>query len=125
MKQKTILFAAIFGATAVGLGAFGAHAFKDLLEETGRLATFETATKYHFYHAIVLLFVGLWMDEENNKRLKIAAYLFTFGILLFSGSLYILCLTNTPAWGAVTPIGGVLFIIGWVMIGFQAIKKPV
>lgn len=116
MNQKNILTAGvIFAGTAVALGAFGAHALKDLLEKLGRSDTFELAVRYQFYHALALLAVGLIKQFNPSKKLGIAALLFIFGILFFSGSLYVLSLSGERILGAITPIGGVLFMAGWVM----------
>ncbi len=120
--NRTIKSAAILGALAVAIGAFGAHALKPMLIENGRLATFETGVEYHFYHVMALLFIGLVQRHSDNKKLKWAATAMITGIIIFSGSLYILCITNTPILGAITPIGGVFFIAGWILL-FLAHKK--
>lgn len=116
MKPTTIIqIAAIFGAIAVGIGAFGAHGLKSMLEASGRLETFETAVKYHFYHSLALFILGvLALAKPNWKRLNMSFWGFTLGILIFSGSLYVLCLSGITWLGAVTPLGGVAFIIGWL-----------
>jgi uncharacterized membrane protein YgdD (TMEM256/DUF423 family) len=105
----------IFGALGVMIGAFGAHALKDLLETTGRTATFETAVKYQMYHALTLLALGLVIAFfKPQKAFTVAGYAFIGGILIFSGTLYMLCLTGITWLGAITPIGGVLLITGWI-----------
>lgn len=101
--------AATLGALAVGLGAFGAHALKDTLLENGRLETWETAVFYHLTHAIVLLVLSS-VKPWRRRVWQIMA----LGILIFSGSLYILCLSGLTWLGAVTPIGGLLLIAGWL-----------
>jgi uncharacterized membrane protein YgdD (TMEM256/DUF423 family) len=112
-----IKLAAILGALAVIFGAFGAHALEELLTEYNRIATFETAVKYHFYHALAILFVGVLMATwQENKFLKYSAHFFLSGIVVFSGSLYVLSLTNLTWLGAITPIGGLAFILGWVLL---------
>ena len=117
MKQKrTIQSAAIFGTLAVLLGAFGAHAFKPALIATGKLDTYELAVRYQFYHVFALLSVGILMHHFLSKKLHLASLCFSVGILFFSGSLYILSFTGIGVWGAVTPVGGVLFILGWVFL---------
>lgn len=124
MNQRiTLVWACIFGATAVMIGAFGAHALKDTLEASGRLDTFETAVKYQFYHTMALLAVGIMMQHIQRKTLQYAALLFSLGIVLFSGSLYVLCATGLGALGAVTPLGGVLFIGGWVLTLVSVLRK--
>ena len=124
MNAKQIIqTSAIFGAIAVGIGAFGAHGLKDILAETGRLETFETAVKYHFYHSLAILMVGiLSIIKPNWKQLSTAAILMSIGILIFSVSLYVLSLTGITWLGAITPLGGVAFIAGWGFL-FLAVTK--
>lgn len=116
MKSTTIIqTAAIFGAIAVGIGAFGAHSLKPMLEATDRLETFETAVKYHFYHSLAIFALGiLAMIKPDWKKIAISYWGFTVGILIFSGSLYVLCLSGITWLGAITPLGGVAFILGWL-----------
>lgn len=106
----------VFGAFAAGLavlaGAFGAHALEGRLTPD-RLQTFETAVRYQMYHALALLLVGWMLVQQPATSLTWSAGLFSIGILVFSGSLYVLVLTDTPWLGAVTPLGGVAFITGW------------
>lgn len=122
MKPTTIIqTAAIFGAIAVGIGAFGAHGLNSMLEASGRLETFETAVKYHFYHSLALFGLGvLAFVKPNWKKLSLSFWGFTIGILIFSGSLYVLCLTGITWLGAITPLGGVAFILGWLGIFWGA-----
>jgi uncharacterized membrane protein YgdD (TMEM256/DUF423 family) len=116
-----IQIAGILGALAVGIGAFGAHGLQPLLEAKGRVATFETAVAYHFYHALAILAVSIWYSlVPDKKALRLAIFAFLSGILIFSGSLYILSLSGITWLGAITPIGGVAFIIGWIAIIFAA-----
>jgi len=116
LKPTTIIqTAAIFGAIAVGIGAFGAHGMKSMLESSGRLETFETAVKYHFYHSLALFALGvLAFVRPNWKMLGLSFWGFTLGILIFSGSLYVLSLSGITWLGAITPLGGVAFILGWL-----------
>ena len=117
MTQKLVLLiAAVLGALSVGTGAFGAHALRASLEASGRLDTFETAVKYQFYHTLAILAIGILMYHIPDKRIGYAAIAMASGTFVFSGSLYVLCLTGTRWWGAVTPIGGVLLIVGWVLL---------
>lgn len=122
MHKLFLMIGSILGALSVMIGAFGAHALKDTLTSHGRLETFETAVKYQFYHVFALLIVGILLSRIDHKLLHYSGYAFIVGIVIFSGSLYILCLTNVGKWGAVTPIGGVFFIIGWVLL-FLGIYK--
>ncbi len=109
-----IQLAACLSALGVGLGAFGAHGLADLLESTGRTDTFEIAVKYQFYHAFALLGCALLARQYPAQNdWKRAALLFIIGIFIFSGSLYVLSLTGVTWVGAITPLGGVAFIVGW------------
>jgi uncharacterized membrane protein YgdD (TMEM256/DUF423 family) len=112
MTSSTVTrVAAAFGAAAVLLGAFGAHGLRDILLRNGTAAIWETAVFYHFVHALMLfLLAGRILPSAGP------AYSFAIGILLFSGSLYLLALTNQRWLGAITPFGGVSFIVGWVWL---------
>lgn len=118
MTARLILqLAALLGALSVGIGAFAAHGLRKTLEAAGRFETFETAVRYQFYHTLALLAVGvLWYLKPELRSLGTVAWLWLGGILVFSGSLYVLCLTGITKLGAVTPIGGVLFIAGWIVL---------
>lgn len=105
---------AVAAALAVMAGAFGAHALAGRLTPA-RLQTFETAVRYQMYHALALLVVGLVAARLEAWPLTAAGWAFLAGILLFSGSLYVLVLTDTPWLGAITPLGGVAFIAGWLL----------
>jgi uncharacterized membrane protein YgdD (TMEM256/DUF423 family) len=106
----------VFAALGVATGAFGAHALRPLLEEHARTETFELAVRYQFYHAFAILFTGVLMLHFLSPHLRRAAVCFAIGIVIFSGSLYILSVSGVREWGAVTPIGGVLFIAGWLLL---------
>ena len=122
--KQIIKLAAILGALAVGIGAFGAHGLKAVLAETGRVDTFETGVKYHFYHSLSIFLIGiLALIKPDWKQLRTAAILMAVGILIFSGSLYMLSLTGITWLGAITPLGGVAFIAGWVLVFIAASKK--
>lgn len=127
MSYKNMIYlAGILGALAVGLGAFGAHGLKEILEANGRNETFETAVNYHFYHVLALLLVGIWAKQDGtNKYLSIVAWLFFIGIIIFSGSLYVLSLSGISWLGAITPIGGVAFIGGWLFLIKAASKSTI
>ena len=108
----------------VMIGAFGAHALKATLEANGRTDTFETAVKYHFYHALGLLVIGiLQIQFPDNKLLVKSGLLMWIGVLIFSGSLYVLCLTNLTFLGAITPLGGVGMIAGWALFAWAVGKR--
>jgi uncharacterized membrane protein YgdD (TMEM256/DUF423 family) len=114
---------AVLAGLAVAFGAFGAHALSDFLAETGRTATFETAVKYQFYHALGILILALWMKSDSGLKLKLPLQLLALGTGIFSGTLYILVLSQVTWWGAITPIGGTLLIVGWGIVAWQAIKS--
>lgn len=122
-KQTSLLMGAIMGGLAVAIGAFGAHALKPFLLAAGRVETFELAVHYQFYHALALLATGIAMREVVPKALHYSSLFFVLGIILFSGSLYTLCFTGVKVLGAVTPVGGVFFISGWILLGVGLYKK--
>lgn len=120
MRSKQILIiATALGMLSVALGAFGAHALKEILSEYGRTDTFELGVRYHFLHTLVLLFLGL--DEKQNHAVSVI--LFLAGILLFSGSLYYLALTNSTRLVLITPLGGSLLIAGWGSLLWRFMKR--
>ncbi len=122
MHKLFIITGSLLGMLSVMIGAFGAHALKTTLEATNRLETFETAVKYQFYHSLALILLGLLMVQFQHKAFNIAGYGFMAGILLFSGSLYVLSLTGITKLGAITPLGGLAFIIGWAAFAWGASK---
>lgn len=113
-SAKTALIAsAILGALAIALGAFGAHALEDLLETTDRAGTWQTASLYHLVHSVVLVWLATLRCWDKAR----AAWICIFsGVVIFSGSLYLLCLTQTGWLGAITPVGGLLMIAGWLLL---------
>jgi uncharacterized membrane protein YgdD (TMEM256/DUF423 family) len=122
-NTRYIKLAAVLGFLAVAIGAFGAHGLEPILTEYGRLETFETAVKYHFYHTFAILIVGVLLTiEQENKKLVYSVYSFLAGIVVFSGSLYFMSLTNITWLGAVTPLGGFAFLLGWIFL-FVGVKK--
>jgi uncharacterized membrane protein YgdD (TMEM256/DUF423 family) len=108
--------AAISGFLAVALGAFGAHGLKDLLIRHGTAAIWEKAVLYHFIHTVMLFLLATRTPLPNGPW-----YSFLIGILVFSGSLYVLAATNTRWLGAITPIGGVSFLVGWLWLAASPI----
>ncbi|MFN3405979.1 MAG: DUF423 domain-containing protein [Cytophagaceae bacterium] len=116
MQKFFLISGAASGALSVLIGAFGAHGLKKHLTSIGKQDVFETAVKYQFYHVFALIITGILLYKFTDKLLVYAGYSFLAGTIIFSGSLYILCLTNVSKWGAVTPIGGVLFVVGWVLM---------
>ncbi|GAB5497866.1 MAG: DUF423 domain-containing protein [Pseudohongiellaceae bacterium] len=114
MSAHLISLAAINGFLVVSIGAFGAHALQARLTETGMLATFETGVLYHMFHTVALLAIAVLAALGSESRLlSSAAYLFLLGIVLFSGSLYVLSLSGISWLGAITPLGGVAFLAAW------------
>ena len=119
---------ALFGGVAVALGAFGAHGLKKIVTpET--VQVFQTGVQYQVYHALALLLAGLLYEKCSQKFVKLAGNLFIAGVLLFSGSLYILTIGKAAEIvaldkaGIITPFGGVCFIAGWLFLFFSALKK--
>ncbi|WP_420577845.1 DUF423 domain-containing protein [Ekhidna sp.] len=123
MQKLFLIISSISGMLAVALGAFGAHALKNKLQSEGTLDTYQTAVQYQFYHTLALLAIAFLMTKYQSQWLNYAGYSMTFGILIFSGSLYILCFTGMKWLGAITPIGGLLFIAGWVCLLMTALKS--
>ncbi|MGB0431445.1 MAG: DUF423 domain-containing protein [Bacteroidia bacterium] len=126
MKGKDfMLFGAFLGALAVAIGAFGAHWLKDLMDEK-ELANFKTASNYHFYHAIMLVFVGYYSNrKQKSLSLIISGYSFLVGILLFCFSLYGYAIFNGTWMAIITPVGGLAFIIGWGALAFEVVKSKI
>ena len=127
MHKPFIKTAAILGALSVMLGAFAAHGLKQLLSPDN-LQIFETAVRYQFYHVFALLAVGILYKEFSGKFMLWAGKLFIAGIIIFSGTLYLLCYVKHNAmplnWlGAITPFGGASFIAGWVMLFWAVFKR--
>ncbi len=127
---RTLLaLAAVNGFLAVALGAFGAHGLKSApgMDEY-RLGVWKTGTDYHLAHALALLFVALLADRLSGTaaqgRARLVGWLFTVGIVIFSGSLYALTLTGVRALGAITPLGGVSFLLGWALLAALALRPP-
>lgn len=116
--KRILIIAAISGALAVMLGAFGAHGLKKVVTPE-MLEVFKTGVQYQFYHTFALLVVGILMQFGKSKALKWSGYLFITGIILFSGSLYLLTITGLKPLGIITPFGGVAFIAGWIMLALH------
>jgi uncharacterized membrane protein YgdD (TMEM256/DUF423 family) len=133
MQKRLIQFAGISGAIGVALGAMAAHFLKTKMENgsitPNDLQAFETGSKYQIYHSIVLLVIALLYDKLQSRFISKASYCFMAGIVLFSGSLYLLStaklmgLENFRWLGPITPIGGLFLIAGWLLTAFSANKK--
>lgn len=116
--KGSIISGAVHGFLAVALGAFGAHALEDILDDYG-LGIWNTAIQYQMLHAVALIAVGILMSKSlfgEVKKLKTAMICFNLGIVFFSGSLFVLALSGIKVLGAITPIGGVLFLVGWILV---------
>ncbi|NLY80627.1 MAG: DUF423 domain-containing protein [Lysinibacillus sp.] len=125
--KGSIITGAIFGALAVALGAFGAHALKGVLTDYGA-GIWDTAVQYQMFHATGIIAVGILMHPRllgDTTSLKWAFLCMSLGILFFSGSLYTLAVSGIGTLGAITPIGGVLFIIGWILLLVSVAKSRI
>jgi len=124
MGRTLIMIASVSGFLAVLLGAFGAHGLKTRL--TPELITiYQTGVHYHFYHTLALLVCGLLIHTGmDNVAMRISAYAFTAGIIIFSGSLYLLAVTGLRWLGAITPIGGLAFMVGWAALFVGVMRSP-
>ncbi|WP_432697000.1 DUF423 domain-containing protein [Marinobacterium sp. YM272] len=119
--RLTLLSAALLGALAVCLGAFAAHGLRDQLSSR-MLEVFQTGVTYQFYHVLALFGVGLLLQRQDRPLLRVSAALFLTGMLLFCGSLYLLVATGVHYLGMVTPVGGVLMILGWLTLAGAVFK---
>jgi len=115
MERTFLLIGALAGLLGVALGAFGAHGLRARLSPE-MLAVFETGVRYQMYHALALLALGAMGHAVSGRWVTVAGWAFTTGIVIFSGSLYVLALTDLRVLGAITPLGGVAFLIGWAAI---------
>jgi uncharacterized membrane protein YgdD (TMEM256/DUF423 family) len=127
MDRVFLGLGAAFGLLGVAAGAFGAHAIREMISPE-RQATWETAARYHLYHALALLAVGLLLSMRGEAGsgagpITLAGWAFATGIVIFAGSLYLLALTDIRWLGAITPLGGVAFLLGWALLGWGAVQK--
>jgi uncharacterized membrane protein YgdD (TMEM256/DUF423 family) len=126
MQKIFFVAAAILGGLAVALGAYGAHGGANVIAQNDAVITFEKAVRYQMHHALILFAVvwGLSEWKDQTKLLKIAGWLFLAGVLLFSGSLYIIAFTGIGM-GYLTPLGGIAFIAGWFFLAFAGYKAKI
>ncbi len=117
MSRWWLTLAAVLGFLSVMLGAFGAHALKNTLDSYGR-EIYEKAVLYQMFHSLAVLAVGLLQDSHPQTSFAGAGWSFLLGVILFSGSLYLLAMTGAKWWGAVTPFGGVAFLLGWAWLAY-------
>ncbi len=120
--KKTLMLAAISGMLAVILGAIGAHVLKNIISSE-MLDAYKTGVQYQFYHTFALLAVGILMQFNSSKALYWSAYLFATGIVLFSGSLYVMAISGIKALGIITPLGGIIWIAAWILLAVHCIKS--
>lgn len=122
LQRQLIMGGAILGGLSVAIGAFGAHLLKPLLIENGSSDTYELAVRYQFYHSLALLAMATLSKKLHPAKLSWANLFIISGTIVFSGSLYILSLSGNTIWGAVTPVGGVLLLAGWLFL-ILSVKK--
>jgi len=122
MSKSILMTASILLALAVAIGAFGAHGLKTQIS-TEMLQVYKTGVEYHFYHALGLLFIGVLAISIPSAYIKWSAICLTAGVVLFSGSLYVLAITGITWIGAITPLGGLSFIAGWILLLIAVSKK--
>jgi len=122
ISKRFLLLGAILMALAVCFGAFGAHGLKKIVSSE-MLSVYQTGVQYQFYHALGLCVVGFLAHIHNTKLVKIAGNIMFIGVIIFSFSLYVLVLLDMKWLGAITPIGGVLMVISWVLLAWSIFKK--
>ena len=122
MDRTFLLVGAIIGLLGVAFGAFGAHALRARLSPES-LAVFETGVRYQMYHAFAVLVVAIALARFDGWVVRTAGWLFTIGVVLFSGSLYALALTGVRTFGAITPLGGLAFLAGWALLVWAALAR--
>ena len=117
MARTFLLLGALSGFSSVAAGAFGAHALRQRLDEK-LLAVFETGARYQMFHALALLVIGALAARGESRALAVAGWAMVAGTVLFSGSLYALALSGVRGLGAITPLGGVAFLVGWLALAW-------
>lgn len=128
MQKMFLIIGTILAGLAVALGAFGAHGLKKIVD-ADTVAIYQTGVQYQMYHALALLAVGILADRIHNGTINYAGFLFIAGIVFFSGSLYLIASLKamnkeiSTGIGIMTPIGGMLFIFGWILLLFALLKK--
>ncbi|OYW19631.1 MAG: hypothetical protein B7Z54_03345 [Sphingobacteriales bacterium 12-47-4] len=129
MHKRYISMGAALAGLAVALGAFGAHGLKKIVPPEA-VDTFQTGVQYQMIHALALILAGILVEKFSSRFLSYAAICFGLGILLFSGSLYLLTYLKATStiglggWGLITPVGGLAFILGWVFVVWAVVKAP-
>jgi len=121
MIKKWVVSGAVFAFLSIAIGAFGAHGLRDVLNEYGK-SIYQTAVLYQIFHSLALIALAIIQNQWQIPRLNISGWSFIAGILIFSGSLYIIAITGFRTLGAVTPVGGLAFLFGWFWFILQIIK---
>jgi uncharacterized membrane protein YgdD (TMEM256/DUF423 family) len=121
MSKIWLVSGAVFAFLSVAIGAFGAHGLRNVLDEYGR-GIYQTAVQYQMFHSLALIALGLIQNQWKISALDVSGWSFIAGILIFSGSLYIIAVTGFKPLGAVTPVGGLAFLFGWFWLIFQVLK---
>lgn len=122
MAKSWILSGTLWAGLGVVIGAFGAHALRERISERA-MEIFQTGSHYQFIHALALILLGLWASSHESTGTDAAGWFFSVGIFLFSGSLYALAITDMKVLGAITPLGGLSFIAGWICFAVSAWKS--
>ena len=121
LAKKALVLGTALLALAVLIGAFGAHGLKNMVEAE-KLVTFETGVRYHFYHGFGIILLGLIQQNFQNLKLHVPLWSFLVGTLLFSFNCYFYVLTGMKIFAMIVPIGGLLFVLGWVVLAFRISK---
>jgi len=121
LAKRSLVLGSLLLALAVLIGAFGAHGLKSMVD-ADKLVTFETGVRYHFYHAFGLMILGILQQLFQSLRLNVSMYSFLVGILLFSFNCYFYVLSGMKMFAMIVPVGGVLFVLGWVVLLVRLLK---
>lgn len=121
LAKRSLVLGSSLLAIGVLIGAFGAHGLKNMVE-ADKLVTFETGVRYHFYHAFGLIIAGMLQQMFQDLRLNVSLYSFFVGILLFSFNCYLYVITGIKAFAMIVPVGGILFVVGWVVMTVKLLK---
>lgn len=128
MHRTFIKLGSLLAFLSVFLGAFGAHKLQDIILDAKRMDTFHTAAQYQMTHALGLILIGLFAERLGNSKqvanVRTAGWLLFAGVIIFSGSLYTIALTGIRVFGALAPIGGLCFMVGWILLAVAASKSP-
>ncbi len=121
LAKKSLVLGSALLALAVLIGAFGAHGLKNMVLPE-KLVTFETGVRYHFYHALGLLFAGMLQQQFQTLKMNVTHWAFFAGVLLFSFNCYFYVVTDIKMFAMIVPLGGLLFVLGWVVMMVQLLK---